>query len=136
MSKHIRVENNEVVQCLDYLPENAIGDWRLAIEIEPTLIPGRQIRGSHSFDLSKTPVEIVWSVVDIPIQDRKDSLIATINDQHYKLAYAELTKEFKGLTSDINLVQSLIMAYRNKRTEIEGLLTHDDIDQFVLANNG
>ncbi len=64
MPKHIQIVNNEVVQCLDYLPENATGDWRIAVEIEPNLIPGRQIIGSHSFDLSKIPVEINWSVLD------------------------------------------------------------------------
>lgn len=134
MSKHIRVENNEVVECLDYLPNNASGDWRIAIEIQPSLITGRQIIGSHSFDLTKNPVEILWSVIDLSVQDRKDSLLQQLNQESYQIVQEELVKEFEGQNSDFALVQAAITAYRNKRTEINNLSTHDDIDAFILAN--
>jgi hypothetical protein len=134
MSKHIRVENNEVVECLDYLPNNANGDWRIAIEIQPSLITGRQIIGSHSFDLTKNPVEIIWSVIDLSVQDRKDSLLQQLNQESYQIVQEELVKEFEGQNSDFTLVQAAITAYRNKRTEINNLSTHDNIDAFILAN--
>lgn len=134
MSKHIRVENNEVVECLDYLPNNASGDWRIAIEIQPSLITGRQIIGSHSFDLTKNPVEILWSVMDLSVQDRKDSLLQQLNQESYQIVQEELVKEFEGQNSDFTLVQAAITAYRNKRTEINNLSTHDNIDAFILAN--
>ena len=134
MSKHIRVENNEVVECLDYLPNNASGDWRIAIEIQPSLITGRQIIGSHSFDLTKNPVEILWSVMDLSVQDRKDSLLQQLNQESYQIVQEELVKEFEGQNSDFALVQAAITAYRNKRTEINNLSTHDNIDAFILAN--
>lgn len=134
MSKHIRVENNEVVECLDYLPENAVGDWRDAVEIEPTLIDGRQIRGAHSFDLTKTPVEIVWSVIDLTIEDRKQMLIANLDRDSYEIVHDELVKEFDGQSSDFALVQLAIGVYRTKRAEIISLSTHKDIDDFIVAN--
>lgn len=134
MSKHIRVENNQVVQCLDYLPENATGDWRIAIEVEPSLIEGRQIRGSHTFDLTKSPVEIVWSVIDLTVDDRKQDLLQRLNSESYEIVHGELIKEFEGQDSEFTLVQAAISAYRAKRTEILALSTHDEIDAFILAN--
>lgn len=134
MSKHVRVENNQVVECLDYLPENASGDWRAAIEIEPNLIPGRQIVGSHSFDVAKDPVEIVWSVIDLSVEDRKHQILSNLNQKSYEIVHEELVKEFEGNSSDFTLVQSAISFYRQKRTEILSLSSHDQIDIFV-ANN-
>lgn len=134
MSKHIRVENNEVVECLDYLPANATGDWRDAIEIEPTLIPGRQIKGAHSFDITKTPVEIVWSVIDLTIEDRRSMLLQQLNSDSYEIVHDELIKEFEGQSSDFTLVQGAISTYRSKRSEIENLTTHEEIDAFIIAN--
>lgn len=134
MPKHIQVVNNEVVQCLDYLPENATGDWRSVVEIEPTLIPGRQIRGSHSFDLTKSPVEITWSVIDLSIDDRKSMLSQKLNQESYEIVHDELIKEFEGQSSNFNLVQAAITAYRIKRDEINALDTHEAIDAFIAAN--
>lgn len=134
MPKHIQVVNNEVVQCLDYLPENATGDWRIAIEIEPNLIPGRQIIGSHSFDLSKIPVEINWSVIDLSVDDRKSLLIQNLNQESYDSVQKELIKEFNGENSNFSLVQAAITAYRIKRDEINALNTHEAIDAFIAAN--
>ena len=74
MPSHIKVENNVVVQCLSYLPEIHDGDWREAIEINPNCIPNRQMIGAHSFDLTKSPVEIIWEVIDISVEERKQQL--------------------------------------------------------------
>jgi hypothetical protein len=134
MSKHIRVENDVVVECLDYLPANPTGDWRIAVEIEPSLIAGRQIRGSHTFDLTKNPVEIVWSVIDLSVADRKESLLQNLNQTSYEIVHGELIKEFEGQNSEFSLVQAAITAYRMKRAEIISLSTHEEIDAFILAN--
>lgn len=134
MSKHIRVEDGIVVECLDYLPANPTGDWRIAIEIEPSLITGRQIRGSHTFDLTKNPVEIVWSVIDLSVGDRKESLLENLNQTSYEIVHGELIKEFDGQNSEFMLVQAAITAYRIKRAEIMALSSHDELDAFILAN--
>lgn len=134
MSKHIRVENNQVVECLDYLPENAVGDWRVAVEIQPIFISGRQMIGSHTFDLTKNPVEIVWSVLDIDVEDRKSQIMAILNQKSYEIVHEELMKEFEGVSSDFYLVQSAIEVYRQKRNEILLLSSHDQIDSYIAEN--
>jgi hypothetical protein len=134
MSKHIRVENDQVVECLDYLPENYVGDWRVAIEIEPVLVVGRQIIGSHSFDLTKNPAEILWSDIDLSVEDRKDQILGSLNQESYHIVHAELIKEFQGNNSDFVFVQSAISVYRQKRAEILALSSHNQIDLFIADN--
>lgn len=134
MSKHIRVENNQVVECLDYLPSNSAGDWRIAIEIEQVLIPGRQILGSHTFDLTKNPVEIVWSVIELNVEDRKKDILSVLNQKSYQIVHEELIKEFEGDSSDFSLVQSAISVYRQKRHEILSLSSHEQIDSYIAEN--
>jgi len=134
MSKHIRIEDGIVVECLDYLPENPIGDWRIAIEIQPSIIEGRQTVGTHTFDLTKNPVEIVWSVIDLTVGERKDSLIQNLNNTSYEIVHKELIKEFEGQNSEFTLVQLAISSYRIKRQQIMALSSHEEIDAFILAN--
>lgn len=134
MSKHIRVENGQVVECVDVIPNGSTGDWREAIEIPPTLIPGRQIMGAHSFDLTKNPAEIVWSVIDLNVAERKSGLLNNLNAVSYTLVHDELIKEFNGQDSDFNLVQAAINIYRQKRAEIFSLQTHEEIDTFAASN--
>jgi hypothetical protein len=134
MSKHIRVEDGIVVECLDYLPANPTGDWRIAIEIQPSIIEGRQTVGTHTFDLTKNPVEIVWSVIDLTVGERKDSLIQNLNNTSYEIVHKELIKEFEGQNSEFTLVQLAISSYRIKRQQIMALSSHEEIDAFILAN--
>jgi hypothetical protein len=132
MAKYVKVENNEVIQCLDYLPENSVGDWREAIEIEPSLIPTRQIRGLHSFDLTKTPVEIIWSVINLTVDERKNTLLSELDQKSHEIVQKELVKEFEGQSSDFELVQQAIFLYRNKRNALLSFTTHEEIDAFLL----
>jgi hypothetical protein len=134
MAKYVKVENNEVIQCLHYLPENAVGDWREAIEIEPSLIPTRQIRGFHSFDLTKTPVEIIWSVINLTVDERKNTLLGELDQKSYETVQKELVKEFEGQSSNFEFVQQAIFLYRNKRNNLLSFTTHEEIDTFLLEN--
>lgn len=135
MSKYVRIENGEVIECLDYLPVNSIGDWREAVDIYPAIVSGRQIINSHYFDVNKSPVEIIWQAIDITVDDRKNILLGQLNQQSYQIVHSELIKEFEGHDSDFTLVQSAINVYRLKRTEILGLSSHDQIDAFELENH-
>jgi hypothetical protein len=134
MPKYVRVENEHVVECLDYLPDGASGDWRQAVDVVPELLPGRQVMGTHHFDISKSPVEIVWSVLDISVEDRKKDLMSNLNSKSFNLVYEELIKEFNGQLSNLAYVQASIEVYREKKAEINALQTHDEIDVFVSAN--
>jgi|LauGreDrversion4_2_1035121.scaffolds.fasta_scaffold00018_58 hypothetical protein len=134
MQKYVRIENNEVKECVDSLPENAVGDWRIAIEIDAEIIQNRQIRSGHYFDINKSPVEIVWTAIDLTIEDRKEYILQQLNQKFYKIVSEELLKEFSGQDSNFLLVQSSIQTYREKRIEINSLTTHEEIDVFMSEN--
>jgi hypothetical protein len=134
MPTYVRVENELVVECLEYLPEGASGDWRQAVNIDPVLVPNRQIIGSHHFDLSKNPVEILWSIIDLSVEERKAEILAQLNQKSFNIVYEELIKEFSNQLSNLAYVQSAIDIYREKKAEIESLQTHEDVDAFIAAN--
>jgi|688.fasta_scaffold00120_116 hypothetical protein len=136
MQKYVRVENDQVVECLDYLPGTP-GDWREAIDITPTLIPLKQICGPHHFDISKNPVEIVWSVIDLNEQERKETLMNILVSPLTFKMQQEMQKEFnnslEGIGMDVDFVRSLTEQVRAIKTEIAALTTHEEIDAYIAA---
>ena len=135
--KKIRIENNSVVECMnaDEVPEGAmnIGDWHDAVEIQPELVVGKQITDGHWFDLTKTPVEILWNVKDLSVEDRKQPLLYAI-DQKYK---QELTDVVDTADDPAESTQAFLQALTNKQADkavVTALTTHQQIDDYI-ANN-
>jgi hypothetical protein len=67
----VKVSGDAVVQCWDTPPPSGEEGWRDAIEVRPPVTAYREVYGQHYFDLTKTPVEIVWPVEAVSIEDRK-----------------------------------------------------------------
>ena len=135
--KKIRIENNSVVECMnaDEVPEGAMntGDWRDAVEVQPELIPGKQVTDGHWFDLTKTPVEILWNVKDLSVEDRKQPLLYAI-DQKYK---QELTDVVDTADDPAESTQAFLQALTDKQADkavVTALTTHQQIDDYI-ANN-
>ena len=134
MQKYVRIENGSVVECVDSLPLNPVGEWRQAIEIAPTLVPNRQITGSHYFEIDKNPVEIKWNIIELTVEERKNQLTSDLNSRSYRIVYDELIKEFNGQDSNFSFVQAAISVYRAKKIEINLLSSHEDIDNYIAIN--
>lgn len=124
----VKVENNAVTQCWDTpYPANEAALWRDAIEVRPTIIQGRQCYTQHTFDLTKNPVEIVWGVYDIPVDERKTSLTAQLNGQ-FQMAqmrnpdWDAATIAVKQAELDINLAA------------VTAATTHDALDLIVIPS--
>ena len=137
MPKYVRVENDQVIECLDYLPPNHQGDWREAIDIVPTLIAFKQIQGPHTFDITKSPVEIVWSVIDLTLNERKETIVQYVTGDLQGELNRELSKDLADPNENINfqLVESLVNQIRSKKFEIDAIQTHEEMDQYILDNN-
>lgn len=138
MAKKIKVENNSVIECMnvDEVPEGAMnsGDWRDAVEIEPELIPNRQIRGSYWFDLTKTPAEIRWNVEDLSLEDRKQLLMLKI-DEKYKTVFLNIVTKADDVTQS---AEAFIKAMSDKQVEkdaVSAFASHEQIDAYMTANN-
>ncbi len=133
---HIRVEDGVVKQCVEELPIDPQGDWREVIDVTPVLIAGRQIAENHSFDLTKTPAEIIWEIIDIPVEDRKQALYQTYSTLSKQIVNGELSKEFRKIpiNYDQSVIDAELLKWRALRVEILALETHEEIEAFE-ANN-
>ena len=116
----VKVSNDVVVQCWDTPPPAGDEGWREAIEVRPPVTAYREVYGQHYFDLTKTPVEIVWPVEAVSIEDRKADM----------LAYAKLLSEKGELgtaEADFDPVAAQAL-YATRVAAIEAAQTHDDLD--------
>ena len=138
MTKKIRVENNSVVECMspEEVPAGAMdtGDWRDAIEVVPELIPNRQVRGSHWFDLTKNPVEIRWNVEELSVDDRKPSLLLAI-DQKYKQRLADVANSANDTVESTQLFLQVMVSKQAEKDIVNAFTTHEQIDEYMAANN-
>lgn len=120
MPMWVKVSNDVVVQCWDTPPPAGDEGWREAIEVRPPVTQYHEVYGQHYFDLTKTPVEIVWPVEGVLVEDRKADM----------LAYAKLLSE-KGEpgTSEADFDPVAAQAlYLTRVAAIEAAQTHDDLD--------
>lgn len=137
MAKKIRVENNSVVECMNVeeVPAGAMdtGDWRDVVEVEPQLIPHRQIRGSHWFDLTKNPVEIRWNVEELSVDDRKPSLLLAV-DQKYKQRLADVVSGANDTVESTQAFLQVMVAKQVDKDVVNAFTTHEQIDAYMAEN--
>lgn len=134
----VRVENGAVVECLSYNP-NAEGDWREAVDVPANPIPNRQIVEGHYFDITKTPVEVVWGVKDLSVDDRKETILMNITQAERQAIRQEVEKEMRcsccsGDECCVETLNQSIESLRQKREQIAALTTHEEVDQYMSAN--
>jgi len=127
MSLYVRIENGEVKDCWDTPPDGREG-WKSAIEVKPTITPHRQYYTGHTFDLTKDPVEIVYSIADISVDSRKN--------QMKQMAAIEFNILFKKQaenpsTYDPVALQAAKDAVAPKQAAIEVCTTHDELDALI-----
>ena len=120
MPMWVKVSNDVVVQCWDTPPPAGEDGWREAIEVRPPVTQYHEVYGQHYFDLTKTPVEIVWPVEAVSIEDRKASM----------LDYAKfLSENGEPGTSEADFDPVAAQAlYATRVAAIEAAQTHDDLD--------
>jgi hypothetical protein len=135
--KKIRVENNEVVECMnaDEVPEGGLnaGDWRDAVEILPQLVAGKQITNGHWFDLSKTPVEIRWNVADLSVEDRKQPLYYRL-DEKYKAILKPITESANDVSESTQAFLQAMLDKQADKAAIDALQTHEEVDTYIQNN--
>lgn len=129
MTFYVKVENNTVTQCWDTTPPaNEAGLWREAIEVRPEIIPHRQGYTQHTFDLTKTPVEIVWGVYDIEVDDRKAGMKANASFGYQQ----EMQRQMSDPAAyDPAALQAAKDAVVPKIAAIEAATTHDELDALL-----
>ena len=128
MSLFVKVVNEEVREVWDTQPPSGEAGWSAAVEVRPSITANRQIYTSHSFDLTKDPVEIVYAVADVSVDDRKMSLINNIKYEYQDVVEAQTLLELEGSGMDMD---TLVAAKTTKDTKVEAInacTTHDELD--------
>lgn len=124
---YVRVVNNEVKDCWDTPPPEGVGNagWRNAVEVRPAITPNRQGYTAHTFDLSTDPVQIVYGVFDIPVDERKAGMIASAN-----FTVSQMLQDMARdpSTFDAAKVSAAQAAVQSKIDAINAATTHDELD--------
>jgi hypothetical protein len=125
---YVKIENNEVTQCWDTLPPANEDGWKDAIEVRPTIIANRQGYTAHTFDISKTPVEIVYGTFDITVEERKSGMISNAS-----FAFQQVIQEQARdpLKYDPQAVADAQAAVAPRVALIEAAVDHDALDALM-----
>ena len=125
---YVKIENGSVTQVWDKQPPANDPGWKEAVEVRTPIIANRQISSAHRFDLTKTPVQIIYDAVDVPVDLRKAQMKSRI-DAQFKNLVDEQTKELS--TYNAAVVESARQTALTKKVAIDAASTHDQLDLLV-----
>ena len=131
MSLFAKVVNNEVTQVWDTQPPAGESGWKSAVEVKPAITANRQSYDGHTFDVSVDPVQIVYAVKDITVDDRKGGLISQAQATYRTVVQAEMNKEideFPSTQYDAAAVAAAQDTYEARVTAINACTTHEELD--------
>ena len=131
MSLFVKVVNEEVKQVWDTQPPAGEEGWKSAVEVKPDLTANRQIYDGHTFDISVDPVQIVYAVRDLTVDERKGSLIGQAQATYRAAVQAEMQKEideFPSTQYDATAVAAAQETYEARVTAVNAATTHDEVD--------
>ena len=131
MSLFVQVVNEEVKQVWDTQPPAGEEGWKSAVEVKPDLTADRQVYDGHTFDISVDPVQIVYAVRDLTVDERKGSLIGEAQATYRAAVQAEMQKEideFPSTQYDAAAVAAAQDTYEARVTAVNAATTHDEVD--------
>ncbi len=130
MSLFAKVVNEEVTQVWDTQPPAGESGWKSAVEVKPAITANRQMYDGHTFDISVDPVQIVYAVKDITVDDRKGSLIGAAKAILQQVANEQIQVEMDDTTADADL--TVVSAAKDVKdasiAAINACTTHDELD--------
>jgi len=133
---NVRVQNGKVTDCWDTPAPEGQDGWSAAVEITPDLVPNREILTTHTFDITKNPIEIVWGKRELSVEERKGSLIGQAefpamrleNELQRKREMPEFADQISTLEAELEVAKST----RDARIiQINAAVTHEDVDALM-----
>ena len=130
MSLFAKVINNEVKQVWDTQPPAGESGWKSAVEVKPAITANRQTYDGHTFDLSVDPVQIVYAVRDITVDERKSGLISQAKFEFQQVVNEQLQIEMDDTDTagDLDAVSAAKAVKDAKIVAINTATTHEDLD--------
>ena len=133
MSLFAKVVNNEVTQVWDTQPPAGESGWKSAVEVKPALTANRQMYDGHTFDVSVDPVQIVYAVKDITVDDRKGGLIGVAKGTYEQVANEQTRLETEDASGDTAAVSAAKDAKDASISAINACTTHKHLDALNAA---
>jgi|TARA_R100001369_G_scaffold63681_1_gene90692 hypothetical protein len=128
MSLFAKVVNNEVTQVWDTQPPAGESGWKSAVEVKPAITANRQSYDGHTFDISVDPVQIVYAVKDITVDDRKGSLIDAAKSTYQQAANEQARLEADDASGDPAAVSTAKDVKDASIVAINACTTHEHLD--------
>jgi hypothetical protein len=128
MSLFAKVVNNEVTQVWDTQPPAGESGWKSAVEVKPAITANRQSYDGHTFDVSVDPVQIVYAVKDITVDDRKGSLISAAKGTYSQVANEQARLEADDASGDTAAVSTAKDVKDASIAAINACTTHEELD--------
>ena len=128
MSLFAKVVNDEVTQVWDTQPPAGESGWKSAVEVKPAITANRQSYDGHTFDVSVDPVQIVYAVKDITVDDRKSGLISRAKGTYSQVANEQARLEADDASGDTAAVSTAKDVKDASIVAINACTTHDELD--------
>lgn len=132
---YIRVIDNEVVEVWDTPGPAGQNGWSDAVEVTPDLVENREVIGSYTIDITKTPMEIVWSKVELSVEDRKNQLIGEASFPVFvlqrQLETAQLNAETDKIAELTTQIEAANVVKDERVSVINAAVTHEDVDALL-----
>tara|TARA_R110001592_G_scaffold326680_1_gene607580 strand:+ start:186 stop:578 length:393 start_codon:yes stop_codon:yes gene_type:complete len=128
MSHFVRVVNDAVTQVWDTQPPSGEEGWRDAVEVHPDIIDKRQVYTGHTFDLTTDPVQIVYNIENISVDDRKINEILQAKGIYQEVVLAQTKLELKDGSGNPSLISTAKDVKDASITAINNCTTHDELD--------
>lgn len=128
MSLHVKVENLKVTQVWDTTPPEGEAGWKAAVEVKPAITANRQAYDGHTFDVSVDPVQIVYAVRDITVDDRKSGLIGAAKGTYSQVANEQSRLEADDASGDTAAVSTAKDVKDASIVAINACTTHEELD--------
>lgn len=133
---NVRVQNGKVTDCWDTPAPEGQSGWSAAVEITPDLTPNREILTTHTFDITKNPIEIVWGKRELSVDERKGSLIGQANFEVIRLEnQLEMKRNMLEFADQISTLEAEIEAAKSTRDarviQVNAAATHEDVDALM-----
>lgn len=124
---YVQVINDAVKHCWDTKPTEGVGNngWKEAVEVRPNIVAGRQRYAAHTFDITKDPVEIVYPVIDITVDERKAGMLAEVKAIPKQLERSMATGATPFDAEKIAAAEAYIVP---KVAAINACTSHDDLE--------
>lgn len=130
MSLFVKIVNNEVKQVWDTQPPAGESGWKSAVEVKPDVVENRQTLNGHTFDITTDPVQIVYAVRDVTVDERKAGLTSQAKFEFQQVVNEQLQIEMDDTDTagDLDAVSAAKAVKDAKIVAINTATTHEDLD--------